>query len=188
MVDPEGPMSAGRRGALGVANSRGDSRPGGEVWKRERGDLLRPAECPWHPGRSREAGGRLVEVGYRGRQGRQLPLPGCGGQYGGGYGAGRAIPVTCRVVFGAVGAPCGGGNAAVKDWFEISPFGAGWVGAAVLCFGMGASAEGAYSGVLAVRLNVAESPAVITLLGGGQRVGSLDNIVATKDRDSGEVG
>ena len=28
-VDPEGPMSAARRGALGVANSRGDSRPGG---------------------------------------------------------------------------------------------------------------------------------------------------------------
>ena len=28
---PEGPMSVGRRGALGVANSRGDSRPG-EGW------------------------------------------------------------------------------------------------------------------------------------------------------------
>ena len=35
---------------------------------------------------------------------------------------------------------------------------------------------------------MAESPAVIALLGGGRRVGSLDNIVATKDRDSGEVG
>ena len=29
VVDPEGPMSAGRRGALEVENSRGDSRPGG---------------------------------------------------------------------------------------------------------------------------------------------------------------
>ena len=29
VVDPEGPMRAGRRGALGVANSRGDSRTGG---------------------------------------------------------------------------------------------------------------------------------------------------------------
>ena len=29
VVDPEGPMSSGRRGAIGVANSRGDSRPGG---------------------------------------------------------------------------------------------------------------------------------------------------------------
>ena len=31
MADPEGPMSARPRGALGVANSRGDSRPGGGV-------------------------------------------------------------------------------------------------------------------------------------------------------------
>ena len=82
----------------------------------------------------------------------------------------------------------GRGNAAIKDWFEISPFGADWVGAAVFCFSMGASAEGAYSGVLAARFDMAESPAVIALLGGGRRVGSLDNIVATKDRDSGEVG
>ena len=28
MVDPEGPMSAGQRGALGVANFKGYSRPG----------------------------------------------------------------------------------------------------------------------------------------------------------------
>ena len=92
------------------------------------------------------------------------------------------------MVFGAVGATCGRGNAPVKDWFEISPFGAGWVGAAVLCFGMGAGAEGAHCGVLAARFDVAESPAVIALLGGGRRVGSLDNIVATKDGDSGEAG
>ena len=29
VVDPEGPIKAGRRGAFGVADSRGDSRPGG---------------------------------------------------------------------------------------------------------------------------------------------------------------
>ena len=91
------------------------------------------------------------------------------------------------MVFGAVGASCGRGNAAVEDWLEISPFGAGWVGAAVLCFSMGASAEGAYSGVLAARFDMAKSPAVITVFGGGQRVGSLDDVVATKDRNSGEV-
>ena len=106
------------------------------------------------------------------------------------YMAGRAIPVTvaCRVVFGAVRAMCGRGNAAVKDRFEISPFGAGWIRAAVLCFGMGASAEGAFSGVLTAGFDMAESQAVIALLGAGRRVGSLDNIVATKDRHSGEVG
>ena len=36
MVDPEEPMRAGQRGALGVANSRGDSRPGGGGCGRER--------------------------------------------------------------------------------------------------------------------------------------------------------
>ena len=113
---------------------------------------------------------------------------GVGGGKGGRYRAGRAVPVACRVVFGAVGATRGGGNAAVKDWFEVSPFGAGWIGAAVLGFGMGASVEGAYSGVLAARFNMAKSPTVIALFGGGRRVGSLYNIVATKDRDSGEVG
>ena len=113
---------------------------------------------------------------------------GVGGGPGGRYRAGRAVPVACRVVFGAVGATRRRGNAAVKDWFEISPFGAGWIGAVVLGFGIGASGEGAYSGVLAVRFNMAESPAVIALFGGGRRIGSLDNIVSTKDRDSGEVG
>ena len=112
---------------------------------------------------------------------------GVGGGAGGRYRAARAVPVACRVVFGAVGAMRGRGNAAVKAWFEVSPFGAGWIGAAVLSFGMGASAEGAYSGVLAARFNMAESPAVIALFGGGRRIGSLENIVATKDRDSGEV-
>ena len=92
------------------------------------------------------------------------------------------------MVFGAVGATSEGGNAAVEDWFEISAPRAGWIGAAVLCFGMGASTEGAYGGVLAAGFDMAKSPAVITLLGGGRGVGSLDKIVATEDRDSGEVG
>ena len=97
------------------------------------------------------------------------------------------MPVACRVVFGAVGAICGGGDAAVKDWFEISSPRAGWIGAVMLCFGMGASTEGAYGRVLAARFDMTESRAVIALLGGGRRVGSLNNVVATKDRDSGEV-
>ena len=92
------------------------------------------------------------------------------------------------MVFGAVGAASGGGEATVEDWFEISTPRAGWIGAAMLCFGMGASTEGTYSGVLAAGFDMGESPAVIALLGGGRRVGSLDNIVATEDRDSGEVG
>ena len=107
---------------------------------------------------------------------------------GGRYRAGRAIPVTCRVVLGAVGAACGGGDAAVQDRLEVSPFGAGWVGAAVLCFCMGAGAEGTDSRILAAGFDMTKSPAVVALLGGGRRVGSLDSVVATKDRDSGEIG
>ena len=104
------------------------------------------------------------------------------------YTAGGAIPVTCRVGFGAVGAASGGGDAGVEDWFEISTPGAGWIGAAIFCFGMGASTEGAYGRVLAARFDMTESPVVVALLGGGRGVGSLDNIVATKDRNSGELG
>ena len=92
------------------------------------------------------------------------------------------------MVFGAVGATSGGGDADLEDWLEISTLGAGWIGTAMLCFDMGASTEGAYDRVLAAGFDMAESPAVIALLGGGRGVGSLDNIVATKDRDSGEVG
>ena len=113
-------------------------------------------------------------MGDGGPQGRQLPLLGRRGRRGGRYRAGRAVPVACRVVFKAVGAARGRGNAAVKDWFEVSSFGAGWIGAAVLGFGMGASAEGAYKGVLAARFDMAKSPAVIALFGGGRRIGSLD--------------
>ena len=107
---------------------------------------------------------------------------------GGRYKAGRAIPITCQMIFGAVGATCEGCDAAVKDWLEVSPFGAGCVGAAVLCFCMGAGAEGADSGVLTAGFDMAKSPAVVELLGGGRGVGSLDSVVATKDRDSGEIG
>ena len=123
-----------------------------------------------------------------GSRGGSFGFQGVGGSTGEQYRAGRAVPVAYRVVFGVVGAMCGRGNAAVKDRFEVSPFGADWIGAAVLCFSLGDSAKGAYSRVLAARFDMAESPAVIALFGGGRRVGSLDNIVATKDRDSGEVG
>ena len=118
------------------------------MWKRAQGDLLRPPEYQWHPGRSREAGGRLGGVGDGGGPGRHLPLLGLLGRCGGGYRAGRAVPVACRVVFAELGAARGRGNVAVKDRFEVTSFGAGWIGAGVLGFGMGASAEGAYSWVL----------------------------------------
>ena len=124
----------------------------------------------------------------RGARGGSFRFRGVEGLTRGRYKAGRAVLVAYRMVFGAVGATSGRGNAAVKDWFEISPLGAGWIGAAVPCFGMGASAQGVYSGVLAARFDMTESRAVIALFGGGRRIGSLDNIVATKDRDSGEVG
>ena len=104
------------------------------------------------------------------------------------YRAGCAVPVTCQVVFGTIGAACGRGNAAVEDWFEISSFGAGWVWAAGLSFGRSASVEGAYSRVLVVRFDMAEPSGVLTLLGGGRGVGFFDDIVATEDGDSGEVG
>ena len=91
------------------------------------------------------------------------------------------------MVFGAVGATSGGGDAAVEDYFEISTPRTGWIGAAVLCFGMGTSTEGTYGGVVAAGFDVAKSPAVITLFGGGRGVGYRADKVATEDRDSGEV-
>ena len=91
------------------------------------------------------------------------------------------------MVFGADGATSGGGDTAVENWFEISTPGTGWIGAAMLCFGMGASTERAYGRVLAAGFDMTESPAVVALVGGGRGVGSLDDIVATKDRDPGEA-
>ena len=95
------------------------------------------------------AGGWRVEVVGR------LCRRGVGGTMGRGYWVGRAVLVACRVVFRRVGAACGRGNAAVEDWFEISSFGAGWVGVAVLSFSMRASAEGVYCRVLAARFDIA---------------------------------
>ena len=56
-------MRAGPRGALEVANSRGDSRPVGGGVEEGAGDLLPRSECPWYPGRSEEPGGWLSGVG-----------------------------------------------------------------------------------------------------------------------------
>ena len=92
------------------------------------------------------------------------------------------------MVFRAVGATSGGGDAAVEDWFEIITTGAGWIGAAILYLGKGASTERAYGRVLAAGFDMTETPAVIALLRGGRGVGSLNNIVTTKNRDSGEFG
>ena len=100
-------------------------------------------------------------------QGRCYCFRGVGGIAGRWNGAGCAVPVACRVVFGAVGASCGRGIAAVEDRFEIASFGAGSVGASVLCLSVRASAEGAYCRILALRFDMAKSPAVISLFGGG---------------------
>ena len=76
----------------------------------------------------------------------------------------------------------------MENRFEIASSGAGWIGAAVLCLSVRASADGAYCRVLALPFDMAQSPAVIALFGGGRRIGSLDDVIAIMDRDSGEVG
>ena len=92
-------MSAGRRGALGVANSRGDSRPGGGVWKRERVILLCLAGCLWGPDRTKAAEGRRVEMGGREQQRHSLCLRVVRGTTGRRSRVGRAVPVI-KVLFG----------------------------------------------------------------------------------------
>ena len=91
------------------------------------------------------------------------------------------------MILGAVGASGREGNTAVENWLEVSTFGTGRVRATVICFGMGASAEGADSGILATRFNVTKPPAIIALLGGGRRVGALDDELATEDWNLGEI-
>ena len=54
-------------------------------------------------------------------------------------------------------------------------------------FGVGAGAEGTDGGVLATGFDMAKPPTIITLLKGGQRIGSLNDEVATKDWNLGEV-
>ena len=68
------------------------------MWKSERGDLFRPAECPWHPGQSKEVGGWLVEVGDRGREVRRLPPLGRQEQYRGEVQGGPCNP--CNLLSG----------------------------------------------------------------------------------------
>ena len=96
MVDLEGAMSAGRRGALGVANSRGDSRPWGGVWRREREVLLRLIGCPWLPDQRKAAVEWRVEMDVWGGWLGRLPLSqGPWGITRGGYRVSRAVPVAC---------------------------------------------------------------------------------------------
>ena len=137
-------------------------------------------------GRGQQVDSGLRRAAGSGR-GRCYCFLGVGGIAGRRYRAGCAVRVACRVVFGGVGASCGGGNAAFDDRFEIASFGAGWVGAAGLCLSVGASGEGGYCRVLASRFDMAKSPPVIKLLRGGGRIGSFDYVAATKDKDSGEV-
>ena len=57
----------------------------------------------------------------------------------------------------------------------------------MLCLGVRASATGAYGRIHPVGFVMAEPPTVIALFGGRRRVASLNDIAATKDRNSGEV-
>ena len=102
--------------------------------------------------------------------------------------AGCAVPVTSRVVCGTVGAARGRGHAAVEDWFDIPSFWATQVGVAVVCLSVRAGTKEAKSMVPATGFYIAESPTVITLCGGEPRIGSLNEVIATKNSDSGEVG
>ena len=92
------------------------------------------------------------------------------------------------MVLRAVGVSGRGGNAAVENLLEVSTFGTCRVGATVFCLGMGASAEGTDGGVLAAGFDVAKPLTVITLLRGGRGVGSLNDKVATKNWNLGEIG
>ena len=92
------------------------------------------------------------------------------------------------MILRAVGTSGRGGNTAVENWLEVSAFGTGWVGATVLYLGEGGGAEGTDSGVLATWFNMTKPPTIVALLGGGRRVGSLDDKVATKERNLAEYG
>ena len=104
------------------------------------------------------------------------------------YGSGRAVPISCQVVLGAIGAAHVEGNTTVANWFEVPTHRAGQIGALVFCFRLRASAKGTSGRVLALGLNMAKPPTIVALLRGRGRVGSLDNIVAVEDRNFGEVG
>ena len=75
--------SRAKRGPWGSKLQRGLKALGGGVWKRGWVGRLRLAECPWHPGQSKGAGGRLIEVGDGERWGRSLLLLGRWERYGG---------------------------------------------------------------------------------------------------------
>ena len=73
VVDPEGPRSAGRRGALGVANSKVDTKPGRGMWRRAHRVLFPPVECPGRPDWRKAKVRWRVEVAGGGQQ-RRFPL------------------------------------------------------------------------------------------------------------------
>ena len=137
------------------------------MWKRERETCFVWLNVHGLRVSRRERAGGWLRWATGGGRGGIFHIWGVRGSTGRRCRAGRAVPATCRVVFGAVGATSEGGDAAVEDWFEISTPGAGWVEAAMLCFGMGASTEVAYDRILTAGFDMTESPAVIVMLGGG---------------------
>ena len=81
-----------------------------------------------------------------------------------------------------------GGNTAVENCLEVSPFETGRVGARVLCLGIGASAEGTDGGVLATGFVMTKPLTIVAVLGGERRVCSLNNKVPTENWNLGEIG
>ena len=123
-----------------------------------------------------------------GNRGRLLRFWPVGRVARGGYRSGCTVPISRRVVLGTVGAARGGGNTAVEDWFDVPTPWAGWIGAQVFCFRVRAGAVGRYSRVLVSRFDMATPLTIVALLGGRGGVGSFDDIAATKDQDSGDIG
>ena len=102
------------------------------------------------------------------------------------HGATSAVPVSCLIGFGAVGTMHRISNATVENHLEVSSLEAGRVRVTVISLRVRAGAAGAWGRLLATRVDVAEPPTIVTLFEVGRRVGSLNDIIATKDGDSGE--
>ena len=92
------------------------------------------------------------------------------------------------MILRAVGAARGRGHTAIENWFEVPSVGGGRVGVAVFCCSVRAGAERAYGRVLASEFEMAKRPTAVALFGVEKGVGSLNNIVATEDRNLGGVG
>ena len=146
---------------------------------------------PWRLDRKKVRVGQQVEVGLGwamgGSRGRCLCYWRIKEVVRRGHRWGRAVPVSRRVIPGAVGAASRGSNAAVENWFEVPTLTAGWIGASVFCFRVSAGAESTYGRVLASGFDMAKSPTIVALLRRRGGVGTLNEIVATENWNFGDI-